>query len=77
MIDWQKMIVRRTLEGCSDYPAVQLQFLLQRLEAFPDSVGAIAYAIRDMAAWQLAQADALEAEGLRRKGGAEIVEFPK
>jgi len=76
-MDWQKQIVRRTLEGAGDYPGIQLQFLLQRLEQCPDSVPAIADAIEDMGEWLNAQADALEAEGRRLKGGAEIVTLKK
>jgi ABC-type nitrate/sulfonate/bicarbonate transport system substrate-binding protein len=75
MIDWQKDVVRRTLEGAGDYPGVQLQFLLQRLEEHPEAVSAIADAIRDMGHWFLAHAAALDAEGRRRNGGAEIVDF--
>ena len=47
--DWQREVVRRTLEGAGDYPGVQLEFLLRRLEA----------------------------EGRRRKGGAEIITLEK
>lgn len=77
MMNWQKQIVRRTMEGAGDYPGVQLQFLLQRLEACPDAAPAIADAIADMGRWFESQADALEAEGRRRAGGAEIVNLKK
>ena len=73
MLDWQKEVVRRTLEGAGDYPGIQLQFLLQRLEQHPEAIPAIADAIRDMGQWYLQHAAELEAEGRRRKGGAEVV----
>lgn len=73
VLDWQRDVVRRTLEGAGDYPGVQLQFLLQRLEAHPAALPAVADAIRDMGEWFTAQAAALEAEARRRKGGAEII----
>lgn len=59
---WPKQIVRRTMVGAGDYPSVQFQFLLQRLEACPNAVPAIANAIAGMGAWFASQADALEAE---------------
>lgn len=73
MTYWQKQVVHRTLELAGDHPDVQLQFLLQRLEAYPDALDAIIASLDDMAEWAEAQADALEAEGRRRSGGAEIV----
>ena len=76
-MDWEKLIVRRTLEGAGDTPGVQLQFLLQRLEAHPDALPAIVNAIEDMAAWQEQQAEAMRAEVRRRNGGAEIVNLEK
>lgn len=72
MMDWGKQIVRRTIEGAGEYPAVQLQFLLQRLEQHPDALPAIADAIRDMGEWYLAHTRDLEAEGTSRSV-AEIV----
>ena len=74
-MDWQKTVVRKTLEGAGEYPSVQLQFLLQRLEACPESVPAIADAIRDMGGWYEQHAKELQAEVRRRNGGAEIVTF--
>lgn len=76
-MDWQKQIVRRTLEGAGSYPGVQLQFLLQRLEQHPETIPAIADAIRDMGEWYQRHADELEAEGRRRNGGAEVVTLKK
>ena len=76
-MDWEKKIVRRTLEGAGEHPAAQLQFLLQRLEAHPEALPAIADAIRDMGEYLERQADELEAEGRRRDGGAEIVTLQK
>ena len=76
-LDWQRDVVRRTLEGAGDYPGVQLELLLRRLEAHPDALPAVADAIRDMGHWFTAQAAALEAEGRRRKGGAEIITLEK
>jgi hypothetical protein len=72
-MNWAKDVVQRTIEGAGDYPRVQLAFLLRRLEALPGSLPIIADAIRDLGRWLDAQADALEAEGRRRDGGAEIV----
>ncbi len=77
MMDWQKQIVRRTMEGAGEYPGVQLQFLLQRLESCPEAVTAIADAIRDMGEWYRQHANALDAETRHRNGGAEIVELQK
>jgi len=74
-MNWQKDIVRRTVEGAGDYPGVQLQLLLMRLEDHPEALPAIADAIRDMGQWFSRHAAELEAEGQRRKGGAEILEF--
>lgn len=72
-MDWQKQVTRRVMESAGQYPGVQLQFLLHRLEAHPDCVPAIADAIRDMGHWYLDHAEALRAEGRRRNGGAEVV----
>ena len=76
-MDWDKMIVRRTLEGAGDQTGAQLQFLLQRLEAHPEALPAIADAIRDMGEYLERQADELKAKGRRRNGGAEIVTLQK
>ena len=70
---WEKKVVRATLEGAGDFPSVQLELLLRRLETRPDTLPVIAEAIRDMGHWLQSQAEALEAEGRRRAGGAEIV----
>jgi ABC-type nitrate/sulfonate/bicarbonate transport system substrate-binding protein len=72
-MNWEQTVVQRTLEGAGEYPRVQLAFLLRRLEAHPDALPAISAAIRDMGRWLDAQADALEDEGRRRDGGAEVV----
>jgi len=74
---WEKQIVRRTLEGAGEYPGVQLELLLRRLEACPEALPHIADAIRDMGHWYARHADELEAEGRRRAGGAEIVTLQK
>ena len=76
-MNWQKDIVRRTLEGAGEFPGVQLQLLLMRLEGHPEALPAIADAIRDMAQWFSRHADELEAEGRRRDGGAAILGFKK
>lgn len=76
-MNWSKDIVRRTLEGAGEYPGVQLQFLLTRLEQYPDSLPAIADAIRDMGHWYEQHANELEAEGRRLAGGAEIINLKK
>ncbi|MCC5992496.1 MAG: hypothetical protein JJT99_08220 [Rhodobacteraceae bacterium] len=76
-MDWQKQVVRATMEGAGEYKGVQLHFLLQRLEACPEALPAIAAAIRDMGHWLERQADELEREGIRRAGGAEIVNLPQ
>jgi len=72
-MDWQKQVVRATLEGAGEYKGVQLQFLLERLEACPEALPAIAASIRDMGHWLERHADELEREGIRRAGGAEII----
>jgi ABC-type nitrate/sulfonate/bicarbonate transport system substrate-binding protein len=72
-MNWEQTVVQRTLEGAGDYPRLQLALLLRRLEAHPDALPAIAAAIRDMGRWLDAQADALEDEGRRRDGGAEVI----
>ena len=72
-MDWQKQVVRATLEGAGEHKGVQLQFLLQRLEACPEALPAIADAIEDMGRWSEQQAEALRAEIRRRRGGAEII----
>lgn len=75
-MNWSKDIVRRTLEGAGEFPGVQLQFLLIRLKAYPDSLPAIADAIRDMGKWYEQHSDELE-EGRRRSGGAAVINFQK
>ncbi|QIE42325.1 hypothetical protein G5B39_10495 [Rhodobacteraceae bacterium SC52] len=72
-MDWEKQVVRRVMEGAGEYPSVQLQCLLQRLEGCPEALPHIADAIRDMGHWYERHADELEAEGRRRAGGAEII----
>lgn len=74
-MNWEKDVIRRTMEGAGDYPGIQLHFLLQRLEAHPEAVSAIADAIRDMGEWYQQHAAALEAEGRRRAGGADVTEI--
>lgn len=75
MMDWQKQIVRKTLEGAGDQTGAQLQFLLLRLEACPEALPAIVAAVEDMAEFQDQQAKALRAELHRRNGGAEVAAF--
>jgi len=72
-IDWQKDVVRATVEGAGERADVQLQFLLMRLESCPGALPYIAEAIRDMGAWFAQHAAELEAEGRRRQGGADVV----
>lgn len=74
-MNWQKKIVRRTLEGAGDNPGVQLQFLLQRLEAHPEALPAIADAIYDMGRWSEKQAEALRAELARREARDRLAEI--
>jgi len=76
-MNWSKEVVRRTMEDAGEYPGVQLQLLLMRLEQYPETLPAIADAIRDMGNWYLNHADELEAEKLRRSGGAEVVDLTK
>lgn len=76
-MDFQKLMVRRTLEGAGENTGMQLQFLLQRLEAYPDAWGAIIEAVEDMATWAQAQAVALEVERRRRAAGAEVIDLKK
>ena len=77
MLDWQRDLVRRTIEGAGDYPGVQLQFLLQRLEEYPEAIDAICDAIGDMGHWFREHAKEMRREALRRRGGAEVVPFEK
>lgn len=72
---WQTLMVRKTRELAAENTGVQLQFLLQRLEAYPDAWEAITNAVKDMAAWNEQQAEALRKEIRRRHGGAEIIDF--
>lgn len=65
-MDWQEMVVRRTLEGAGEHADVQLHFLLLRLERHPETIAAIADAIDDMGGWLRRQAEALEREGTGR-----------
>ena len=67
MMDWQKRIVRAMMEGAGGHTGVQLEFLLQRLEACPEALPAIADAMEDMGHWQEQQANALRAEMARRE----------
>lgn len=76
-MNWQKDIVRRTLEGAGEYPGVQLQFLLTRLEQHPDALPAIADAVGDMGQWHQDHAKELEAERIRRAGGGEVINLQK
>jgi hypothetical protein len=76
-MNWEQTVVQRTLEGAGKHTAAQLIFLLRRLEAHPDALPAIAATIRDMAEYFARQADALEAEGRRRDGGAEVIRLQR
>ncbi len=76
-MNWDKMIVRRTMEGAGDQTGAQLQFLLTHLENSPEALPAIIAAIEDMAEFQDQQAKALRAEIHRRQGGAEIIKLQK
>jgi len=79
-MDWEKLMVRRTLELAGEHSGVQLQFLLQRLEAYPDAWGAITDAVQDMAQWSQAQSEAIRAEQARREAQkrlAEILNLPQ
>jgi ABC-type nitrate/sulfonate/bicarbonate transport system substrate-binding protein len=79
-MDWQKHITRRVMEGAGEHMGVQLEFLLQRLEAYPEALPAIAEAVQDMAQWSQEQADAIHAELARREAQkrlAEIVNLPQ
>lgn len=76
-MDWQKQVVRRTLEGAGPCPGVQLELLLSRLEHCPGALPFISDAIADMGRWFFEQAKELEAEGRRSKGEAEIFTLKK
>lgn len=76
-MSWQKQIVRRTLVGAGEYPGVQLELLLRRLEACPDALPYIADAVHGMGEWHQRHADELRAEVRRRNGGAEIINLEK
>jgi len=71
-MNWEKQIVRATMEGAGEHTGVQLQFLLQRLANCPDALPAIAAALDDMGAWHQQQAEALHAELARRDAQAKL-----
>jgi hypothetical protein len=73
--NWQEEVVRSTLAGAGKHPAVQLEFLLVRLEQVPGVLPAIANAIRDMGGWYLAHADALEAEHASQKAANRMADI--
>lgn len=72
---WAEVVVDASLAQVAGNEQAYLFFLLQRLEAYPEALPAIADAFRDLADANLREADALEAELRRRKGGAEIIPF--
>ena len=74
-MNWQKQITRRVMEGAGEHMGVQLEFLLQRLEACPESLPAIADAMQDMAQWHEQQASALRAEAARREARDKLAEI--
>ncbi len=74
-MNWEKDVMRRTMEGAGEYPGVQLQFLLQRLEYCPEAVTAIADAVEDMGNWYLEHADALDAVSASRQASAKLAEI--
>ena len=67
--DWQDVVARVMASG-EKHPEVQLYFLMQRLEAHPEAIGAIADAVRDTGLWYQRQADMLE-----REGGLNVLPF--
>lgn len=71
-MNWSKEIVQRTMQGAGENTGVQLQFLLMRLEQYPDALPAIAEALDDMGAWHLQQAEALRGEVARRGAKAKL-----
>lgn len=60
-MDWQKQVTRRVMEAAGEHSSVQLHFLLQRLEAHPEALPAIAQAMEDMGRWYQSQAAGLDA----------------
>lgn len=72
-MDWDKVIVRRTMELATDNEGALLQFILQRLEAYPDALPAIADAVDDLSALIEHHANALQAEVIGRAAGAQII----
>lgn len=74
-MDYQKQIIRRTMDGAADNPGAQLHFLLQRLEACPEALPAIADAIEDMGRLKEQQADALRVELARREARDRLIEI--
>ena len=71
-MDWEKQVVRRTLEGAGEYPGVQLQILLRHLEACPDALPFIADAAEAMGEWHKRHAEELRDEVLRRRRKADL-----
>ncbi len=76
-MDWQKQVVRRTLEGAGPCANVQLELLLRRLEHCPGALPFISDAIADMGQWFWDQAKELEDEGVSREAKAKLAEIVK
>lgn len=74
-MNWERDIVRRTLEGAGDYPEVQLEFLLMRLESFPDALPAIADAISAMGSWYEKNAEGIKLEHASQQARAKLAEI--
>lgn len=72
-MDWQKQITRRVMEGAGEHTGVQLEFLLQRLEACPEALPAIADALDDMGQFHHGHANTLRRQVAIRAGGADLV----
>ena len=74
-MDWEKQVTRRVMECAGEHSSAQLQFLLQRLKAHPETLPAIAQAMEDMGRWSDQQAAALRAEMARREARDRLAEI--
>ena len=65
--DWHRLS-GTLMDSAGDYPSVQLQFLMQRLEAHPEVKPAIKSAIQDMGNWARENASTFECAQNSGKG---------
>ncbi|NHQ75186.1 hypothetical protein HAT86_12040 [Roseovarius gahaiensis] len=76
-MNWEKDVIRRTMEAVGEDTGAALDMLLRRLDGVPGATDAIADVVQAMAERHAAHAGELRAEIRRRNGGAEIIELEK